>query len=149
MVLEVPSTAPLGDVVVVVEEVFDWFWVLDDDWLLSSWASFASSALTVDCAEETDSLSAVVSRVPSVCPAVTCWPTAAVTVATWPATWNEAEASLTGSTVPTTVMVCPMFVRVTEAVRKPEFPPPVSAHAAAPPPRTMTKTTAPATRARR
>ena len=73
--------------------------------------------MSVDCAEETDSLSAVVSRVPSDSPAVTCWPTVADTVATLPATWNEAEASFTGSTVPTTVMLCPMFVRVTEAVR--------------------------------
>ena len=45
-----------------------------EDWLFSSSTSLASSALSVDWADETDSLSAVVSSVPSVCPAVTCWP---------------------------------------------------------------------------
>ena len=77
-----------------------------EDSLVSSSVSFASSALTVDWADDTASLSDVVSRVPRVWPAVTCWPTAAVTVATWPATWKAAEASLTGSTVPTTVRLC-------------------------------------------
>ena len=67
----------------------------------SSSASLAVSAFTVDCAEETDSFSAVASRVPRVCPAVTCWPTLTATDATCPATWNDADASLTGSTVPT------------------------------------------------
>ena len=57
-------------------------------------------------ADETVSLSAVVSSVPRVCPAVTCWPGVTVTVATWPATWNEAAASLTGSTLPTTSRSC-------------------------------------------
>ena len=66
-----------GAVVVVVGDfegvgVLEDVGVLDDAWLLSSWANLASSALRVDCAEETDSLSAVVSRVPSDSPAVTC-----------------------------------------------------------------------------
>ena len=67
-----------------------------EDWLFSSCTSFASSALTVDCAEETASLNAVASSVPNDCPAVTCSPTVAATVDTLPATWNDAEASLTG-----------------------------------------------------
>ena len=71
----------------------------------------------MDSAEETDSVRAVVSRVPSDWPAVTCWPTAASSVATLPETWNETEASLTGSTVPTTVMLWPMSARVTSAIR--------------------------------
>src|ERR1039458_425869 len=121
MVLCVPVEDPPldGDVVVVVVGVDDADGVVDveEDWLLSSCVSFASSELRVDCAEETDSLSDVVSSVPIDCPAVTCWPTVAVTVATWPATWKEAEASLTGSTVPTMVMLCPMSARVTVAIR--------------------------------
>ena len=48
----------------------------DDDAALacdsSSSTSLASSAATVDWADETDSLSAVVLSVPRVCPAVTC-----------------------------------------------------------------------------
>ena len=51
----------------------------------SSSTSFAWSAARVDSADETASLSAVVWRVPSVCPAVTCWPGVTVTVATCPA----------------------------------------------------------------
>ena len=86
-------------------------------WLSSSSVSLASSAATVDWADDTDSLSAVVSSVPSVCPAVTTWPGVTATVATFPATWNEAEASFTGSTVPTTLSVVPMSARVTVAVR--------------------------------
>ncbi len=42
------------------------------DWLASSSASFASSAARVDWSEDTDSLMAVVSKVASVCPALTC-----------------------------------------------------------------------------
>jgi hypothetical protein len=42
------------------------------DWFASSSTSFASSAATEDCADETDSLRAVVTSVPRVCPAVTC-----------------------------------------------------------------------------
>ena len=103
--------------VVVVDEALAGAFDVVEDSPLSSCASFASSAFSVDCADDTDSLSAVVSRVPRDWPAVTCWPTVAATVATLPATWNEAEASLTGSTVPTTVMLCPMSARVTEAVR--------------------------------
>ncbi len=57
-----------------------------EDWLLSSCASFASAALRVDSAEDTDSLSAVVSSVPSDCPALTFSPAATVTVATLPPT---------------------------------------------------------------
>ncbi len=71
----------------------------------------------MDWADETDSLRAVVSSVPSVCPAVTTWPGVTVTVATWPATWKEAAASLTGSTLPTTSSVVPMSARVTVAMR--------------------------------
>src|ERR1700719_4706659 len=78
----------------------------EEDWLFSSCTSFSSSALSVDCAEETASLNAVASSVPNDCPAMTCSPTVAAIVATFPATWNEAEASLTGCTVPTMVMVC-------------------------------------------
>ena len=114
----------VGVVVVVVVEVVgdsascwtDCSRVLDEaalDWLSSSSTSLASSALRVDSSEDTDSLSAVVSRVPSVWPAVTCWPGVAVTVVTWPPTWKEAAASLTGSTVPTTVSVVPISARVT------------------------------------
>ncbi len=76
IVLCVPAPDPPWDgvVVVVVVGVDDADGVLDaeEDWLLSSCASFASSELRVDCAEETDSLSEVVSSVPSDCPAVTC-----------------------------------------------------------------------------
>ena len=61
--------------------------------------------------------SAVVWSVPNVWPAVTCWPGVTATVATWPATWNEAAASLTGSTLPTTVMDVPMSALVTVASR--------------------------------
>ena len=89
----------------------------EDDSLSSSSTSFASSAARVDSADETASLSAVVSSVPRVCPAVTCWPAVTLTVATCPDTWNEAEASLTGSTLPTTVMEVPMSARVTVASR--------------------------------
>ncbi len=42
------------------------------DWLASSSASFASSAARVDWSEDTDSFIAVVSKVASVCPALTC-----------------------------------------------------------------------------
>ena len=86
-------------------------------WLSSSSTSLASSALSVDSDEETDSLRAVVCSVPNDWPAVTCWPGVAVNVATWPATWKEAAASLTGSTLPTTVSVVPMSARVTLAMR--------------------------------
>ncbi len=51
-------------------------------WFSSSSTSLAWSAATVDWADETDSLSAVVSSVPRVCPAVTTCPGVAVTVAT-------------------------------------------------------------------
>ena len=152
-VVEVPEEEPLcdGAVVVVVLAVDDVFvaFVAAVDWLVSSCASFASSELRVDWSEETDSPSDVVSSVPSDCPAVTCWPTVAVTVATWPETWKEAEASLTGSTVPTTVMLCPMSARVTVVVRYPELPPLVAAQAAAPPPSTTISTMALMTTARR
>ncbi len=56
---------------------------------------------------------------------------------------------MTGSTVPTTVMLCPMSARVTVAVRYPELPPLVAAQAAAPPPSTTISTMAPMTTARR
>ena len=52
--------------------------------LSSSSVSCASSAATVDSAEDTASASDVVSSVASDSPAVTCCPTVAVTVATWP-----------------------------------------------------------------
>ena len=59
---------------------------VDDDvelvWLSSSSTSLASSAATVDWADETDSLKAVVSSVPSVCPAETVCPGATAMVAT-------------------------------------------------------------------
>ena len=116
--------APVGVVVVVDDGVevavldeFDEFDDVELDSLSSSSTSFASSAATVDWAEDTDSLSAVASRVPSVCPAVTTCPGVTVMVATWPATWNEDAASLTGSTSPTTSSVVPMSARVTVAVR--------------------------------
>ena len=54
-------------------------------WFSSSSTSFASAAFSVDWADETDSLRAVVSSVPSVWPAVTASPGVAVKVATWPA----------------------------------------------------------------
>ena len=108
-----------GAVVVVVDEVG--VLAADDeeaaDSFSSSSTSFAWSAASVDSADETASLSAVVWSVPSVCPAVTCWPGVTLTVATWPATWNEAAASLTGSTLPTTVMEVPMSALVTVASR--------------------------------
>ena len=86
IVLDEPPPFEAGVVVVVVvEEAFE-DGLVEVDWLDSSWASFASSALTVDWSEETVSLSDVVSSVPRDCPAVTCWPTAAVTAATLPAT---------------------------------------------------------------
>ena len=47
----------------------------------------------------------------------------------------QAEASLTGSTVPTTVKLVPMSARVTVAMRYPELPLLDAANAAAPPPR--------------
>ena len=50
--------------------------------LSSSSTSLASSAATVDWADETDSLRAVVSSVPSVCPAVTTCPGVTEMVAT-------------------------------------------------------------------
>src|ERR1700693_6343753 len=68
----------------------------EEDWLFSSCTSFGSSALTVDCAEETASLNAVASSVTNDCPRLYCSPTVAATVATLPASWNDAEASLTG-----------------------------------------------------
>ncbi len=86
-------------------------------WFSSSSTSFASAALSVDWADDTDSFRAVVSNVPSVWPAVTAAPGAAVKVATCPPTWKEAAASLTGSTLPTTGSVVPMVARVTVAVR--------------------------------
>ena len=91
----------LGDV-----DVLDGVDAAAVDWFSSSSTSLASSALSVDCADDTDSLKAVVSSVPSVSPAVTCSPGVAVRVATCPPTWKEAAASLTGSTFPTTVMWC-------------------------------------------
>ena len=42
------------------------------DWLASSSASFASSPARVDWSEDTDSFIAVVFKVASVCPALTC-----------------------------------------------------------------------------
>ncbi len=71
-------------------------------WLASSWVNLASADCRESSAEETDSLSDVVSRVANVSPAVTCAPGTAVTVATCPATWKLGEASFTGSIVPTT-----------------------------------------------
>ncbi len=87
------------------------------DSLASSSANLASSALRLDWVDDTVSLRAVVSSVPNVSPAVTWAPGVTVTVATWPATWKEAAASLTGSTLPTTVRVVPMSARVTVAIR--------------------------------
>jgi len=90
MVPWLPAEAPRDEGVVVV--------VVEPDgaaleaWLLSSSASLASSAARVDCADATDSLSAVVSSVPSVCPALTCSPGTALSVWTFPPTWNAAEA---------------------------------------------------------
>ena len=72
-----------GVVVVVVVDVdaaefeFEFEVDVEEDSLVSSWTSLASSEFKVDCAEETDSLSDVVSSVPNDSPAVTCWPTAA------------------------------------------------------------------------
>ncbi len=97
------------------------------DWLASSSASLAWSASTVDWSDETVSLMAVVSKVPSVWPALTCWPGVTGTELTWPLTPKAAEASLTGSTLPTTVRVVPMSARVTEARRYPALPPLTSA----------------------
>jgi hypothetical protein len=48
---------------------------------------------------------------------VTVSPTAAVTVTTFPATWNDAEASLTGSTVPTTSRLVATVVCTTVVIR--------------------------------
>ena len=121
-----PVVLRVGAVVVVEDDGVE-FWLLpadgvvvvvvELDWLSSSSTSLASSAATVDCADETDSLRAVVSSVPRVCPAVTTCPGVTVTVATWPSTWKAAEASATGSTVPTTSSVVPMSARVTVAMR--------------------------------
>ena len=88
----------------------------------------------MDWAEETVSLSAVVSRVASVWPAVTFCPGVTATVATWPPTWNEAAASLTGSTLPTTVRVVPMSARGDAGHAVAGRPPLTVAHAATPPP---------------
>jgi hypothetical protein len=111
-----PDLVPDGDevlagvvVVVVVVDV--------DVSASSSSVSCASSDATVESADDTASLSDVVSSVASDSPAVTCSPTAAVTVATWPATWNEADALLTGSTVPTASWVWAIDARVTLAIR--------------------------------
>ncbi len=147
--VEVPALDGVVVVVVVGVDEADGLLAVEEDSLVSSCTSLASSEFSVDSAEETDSLSDVVSSVPSDSPAVTCCPTAAVTVATWPPTWNEAEASLTGSTVPTTVRLCPISARATVARRYPELPPAEAAQAAAPPPRRTTSTMAPVTTARR
>ncbi len=88
------------------------------DWLSSSSISLASSEETDDWAEETVSDSAVVSRVASDWPAVTCWPTVAVSVpATLPATWKTFDASLTGSTVPMRAMLLETEAFTTVAMR--------------------------------
>ena len=87
------------------------------DWFASSSASLASSALSADSSDDTFSLSAVVSSVPNVSPAVTVEPGVTVTVVTLPPTWKAAAASLTGATAPTTVRLVAMLARVTEAVR--------------------------------
>ena len=121
----------------------------EEDWLASSSASFASSAFTVDWSEETDSLIAVVSKVASVCPGVTCWPGLTLTDVTWPLTPKAAEALLTGSMLPTTVSVVAMSARVTATVRYPVLPPLTSAQAAAAPPTTSTATSPPTRTARR
>ena len=154
MVLWVPVDGPpcVEDVVVVVVVgVDDAAGALDveEDWLVSSCTSFASAELTVDCAEETDSPRDVVSRVPSDCPAVTCLAHGRRNRGDFPPTWKEAEASLTGSTVPTTVRLCPMSARATVAIRYPEFPLLAAAQAAAPPPSTTISTIAPTMTARR
>ena len=56
------------------------------DWADSSSASLASSACNVDCADDTDSLRAVVSSVPNVSPAVTDSPGLTATFDTLPPT---------------------------------------------------------------
>jgi hypothetical protein len=86
-------------------------------WLSSSSVNFALSDSRVDWAEETDSLSAVGSSEARTWPTVTCSPTVTLTLATCPATWNDAVASLTGSTVPTTSRLSPTDVRTTVAMR--------------------------------
>ena len=72
-----------------------------------------------------------------------------MTDVTWPPTPKAAEASLTGSTLPTTVRVVPMSARVTVVVRYPVLLPLTSAQAAAPPPRTSSATSPPTRTARR
>ena len=118
--------------------------------LSSSSTSLASSAATVDWADETDSLRAVVSSVPSVCPAVTTCPGVTVTVATWPATWNDGRGvadRLDGADhVERRSDVGPGHRG--HAVARRSLPP-TSAQAATPPPSTTTATTAPIRTARR
>lgn len=118
-----PPVAGVVVVVVVVVEVS----------LSSSSVSCDSSAAREDWADDNDSLREVVSRVPRTCPAATCWPTVTGTDATCPDTWNEADASLTGSTVPTRSWLFAIDARTTLVMRYPEFPELLIAYAVAPP----------------
>ena len=83
----------------------------------SSWLSLAWAVARVPWASETCCCREVVSRVASDWPALTCWPTVTSTPATVPATWNDAWAWLTGSTVPEAVSVRTVLPMVATPVR--------------------------------
>lgn len=123
--LPVPPLPPAG-VVVVVEprpgevvvgvEDFDGVVAVEVS-AFSSEVNRACAESKLDWADDTDSDRAVVERVARVSPAVTVWPTAALSVFTCPPTWKAAEASLTGATVPTRSRLFDTEARTTLAMR--------------------------------
>ena len=77
-----------------------------------SWAAASAASLLVRSACNDDG-----SRVASVCPVATAWPTFAATAATVPAIGNATVACATGSIVPVSCNSSLTFDRVATAVR--------------------------------
>lgn len=93
--------------------------VVDDpsDWLASSEVSLAWAVATVDLAEVMSTCSGVGSRVATVWPAATDWPTVTGTEATVPDVPKLSSDWLTGATLPTEVYVSTAVPLLTVAVR--------------------------------